>query len=362
MNAVSLDLHTPWFTTAVLKNISGCRKLKCSGDPQGCTRCLKEHITCSYWEKKRMGRPRKLVGNGKSASSVARIASNVQGCSQGLNDSQTLTPLPSMEVPPTEASCPKATFPDLAHFLDPPLLPAQLLGKSTTEAMCNAKDIGGSFLHLTVPQLPLTVPVEENDTASCPCLAAMYLSAADLDISKLQGFPLALASIKKALSTAQTMVTCEDCCKYVGLARRNVLLLINLLASITMAFGALLRRIGSDARTAETQGQRKSLTVGGCSMSNRLGEISCDEVVTIDMSGIEWKSVIDKFVRRYIRDDSEEPLTLEGVLRLMEQRQNWWHSALFCEGAAAQGGQRQQPREICLDLANQVRDLVKQLP
>ncbi|EXJ70549.1 uncharacterized protein A1O5_06619 [Cladophialophora psammophila CBS 110553] len=35
------------------------RKLKCSGEPTGCERCVKQNLTCHYSAQKQMGRPRK---------------------------------------------------------------------------------------------------------------------------------------------------------------------------------------------------------------------------------------------------------------------------------------------------------------
>lgn len=39
--------------------LAGKRKLRCSGEPAGCTRCLKHQIQCQYSVQKPMGRPRK---------------------------------------------------------------------------------------------------------------------------------------------------------------------------------------------------------------------------------------------------------------------------------------------------------------
>ena len=37
----------------------GKRKLKCSGEPTGCARCVKQNLTCHFSAQKQMGRPRK---------------------------------------------------------------------------------------------------------------------------------------------------------------------------------------------------------------------------------------------------------------------------------------------------------------
>lgn len=39
--------------------MEGKRKLKCSGESTGCTRCVKQNLTCHYSIQKQMGRPRK---------------------------------------------------------------------------------------------------------------------------------------------------------------------------------------------------------------------------------------------------------------------------------------------------------------
>ncbi|KAI9750434.1 MAG: hypothetical protein M4579_006473 [Chaenotheca gracillima] len=37
------------------------RKLKCSGEPSGCSRCVKDALPCRYSEQKQMGRPKKRL-------------------------------------------------------------------------------------------------------------------------------------------------------------------------------------------------------------------------------------------------------------------------------------------------------------
>ena len=53
---------------------SGKRKLKCSGEPGGCTRCIKQRQRCQYSEQKQMGRPRKKQRTSEDQTSTTEDA------------------------------------------------------------------------------------------------------------------------------------------------------------------------------------------------------------------------------------------------------------------------------------------------
>ncbi|KEF58041.1 uncharacterized protein A1O9_05964 [Exophiala aquamarina CBS 119918] len=54
---------------------AGKRKLKCSGEPTGCGRCIKQHLVCHYSVQKQMGRPRKRQKTDQDQSQHARARS-----------------------------------------------------------------------------------------------------------------------------------------------------------------------------------------------------------------------------------------------------------------------------------------------
>ena len=57
--AASIEhLLLDWLTEIDEQDTS-TRKLKCSGETSGCSRCKTEHIACKYTYQKQMGRPRK---------------------------------------------------------------------------------------------------------------------------------------------------------------------------------------------------------------------------------------------------------------------------------------------------------------
>lgn len=77
----------------------GKRKLKCSGEPAGCGRCLKQHLTCHYSVQSKMGRPRKRQ---KTDGSPDKDSKSDQ--SQGQREH---TPTQSAPDPPREKRCQK---------------------------------------------------------------------------------------------------------------------------------------------------------------------------------------------------------------------------------------------------------------
>ncbi|KAK5029967.1 hypothetical protein LTS07_005691 [Exophiala sideris] len=76
------------------------RKLKCSGEPAGCGRCIKQHLTCHYSIQSKMGRPRKRQRTDASPDQDTQP-------DQPRNQRQH-TPTQSAPDPPREKRCQKA--------------------------------------------------------------------------------------------------------------------------------------------------------------------------------------------------------------------------------------------------------------
>ncbi|KAI1610561.1 hypothetical protein EDD36DRAFT_444402 [Exophiala viscosa] len=76
------------------------RKLKCSGDPTGCGRCIKQHLTCHYSVQSKMGRPRKRQ---KTDTTPDQDTQPDQPTDQRQH-----TPTQSAPDPPRQKQCQKA--------------------------------------------------------------------------------------------------------------------------------------------------------------------------------------------------------------------------------------------------------------
>ncbi|KAF7513363.1 hypothetical protein GJ744_009784 [Endocarpon pusillum] len=108
------------------------RKLRCSGQPMGCTRCTKQHLTCHYSLQLQMGRPRKRrkiaeePGEGQLPHSA--LAEMLVSNANGLNETNQLVQNGFQMVHqdscpiPTPSSTSSATPPSLAPVPDEDLL------------------------------------------------------------------------------------------------------------------------------------------------------------------------------------------------------------------------------------------------
>ncbi|EXJ86602.1 hypothetical protein A1O3_03555 [Capronia epimyces CBS 606.96] len=103
------------------------RKLKCSGAPSGCERCLKQHLICHYSAQKQMGRPRKKQ-KVDHTSELTDTTVSAQSTECGSQDDLQSTPLPtrSLSRPPGEPAQP----------VDP-VLPVSAIERTQFENVCN---------------------------------------------------------------------------------------------------------------------------------------------------------------------------------------------------------------------------------
>ncbi|KAK5047901.1 hypothetical protein LTR84_006089 [Exophiala bonariae] len=72
------------------------RKLKCSGEPAGCGRCTKQHLTCHYSIQKQMGRPRKRQKTDHDDTAI-------------VDQSRAKSPSPLVQLQPDPAIDPELT-------------------------------------------------------------------------------------------------------------------------------------------------------------------------------------------------------------------------------------------------------------
>ncbi|KAJ5131756.1 hypothetical protein N7448_005914 [Penicillium atrosanguineum] len=245
------------------------RKLKCSGELTGCTRCLKQSITCHYSVQKQMGRPPKKRAREDEDAPDFSTHANVW---------------PSPEVtPPKYSQDEQSTLPDMAAQLCPQIFWQGLHAMNTSNDILGDQDNQKwqerpKNPNLPVPQsespwpdfstvteatsslypvhttlqdnidaLPLTPPVSSpsDPTPQCTCLSYLYLCLSH--ISSLSAFPVnshILCSLYIAARTAQSVIRCEACPKVFATGVQNVMFTGTLL---TVVADAWLRVYHSDA-------------------------------------------------------------------------------------------------------------------
>ncbi|KIX96981.1 uncharacterized protein Z520_07095 [Fonsecaea multimorphosa CBS 102226] len=143
-----LDSEIPAYSSAFdadpsVKRHSACdecrkRKLKCSGEPAGCARCLKHNLTCHYSAQKQMGRPRKRqkiddANDFPQADGIEGISSAetsyVNGVLQPTPGASIPTPYHHPLHPPPPAVVESAIDPELSE---------KAVERTNFENICNA--------------------------------------------------------------------------------------------------------------------------------------------------------------------------------------------------------------------------------
>ncbi|KAJ6131062.1 hypothetical protein N7523_001522 [Penicillium sp. IBT 18751x] len=246
------------------------RKLKCSGELAGCTRCLKQSIICHYSVQKQMGRPPKKRSREDDDAPDFSRHPNVWPSPEVTppNYSQDETPT----VPDMAAQlCPQVYWQGL-HAMHPsndiprdedhqnwraerpknpnlPIPPSESPWPdySTVTEATSSLYPAHITLQDNIDALPLTPPVSNSSEPppQCTCLSYLYLCLSH--ISSLASFPVnshTLCSLYIAARTAQSVIRCKACPKVFATGVQNVMFTGTLL---TVVADAWLRVYHSDA-------------------------------------------------------------------------------------------------------------------
>ncbi|KAJ8061093.1 hypothetical protein OCU04_010167 [Sclerotinia nivalis] len=366
------------------------RKLACSKDPNGCGRCVREHITCHYSEQKPMGRPRKR----QFTETIRDEPINVQNQLQPLPDDGTLPPLFGDEF----------DYFDGANFTEPyftnsnfnesgnaqqftqtlPLDTPNPLWASNAERgqgiwqFGDADILGGPIdfsnidMHKSSEPQPLANQVPELSTGAnpsssspkgsdgpspvsgdkCSCLSSMYLS-----LSALQQFPSeideALKVVRGASLVASKAIWCPSCGAIALIspippteAFQNTMLIGTILPIIANGYGRLLKMVDEATAEAIAKGQTKIFRYrdsGGLYEHQKpldQAENCIDEVFLMadrEMQPAEWRTTVRALLRADIYGHEQPGYKYKGlrdIISEMEQRQNARHNILDAQVAA----------------------------
>ncbi|KAI1143331.1 hypothetical protein F5Y05DRAFT_408776 [Hypoxylon sp. FL0543] len=282
------------------------RKLACTKEPDGCSRCKREGIACHYSPQKPMGRPRKRPrdeSSNENAEAVAVPASK-----------NTMTELPPTTEDPGLAFLSLLTGGEVNHdalgalspekgypfsfgytgdslgdigfdpvpqhapsfspsnidpslfvsILEPPLSAEQVPNLSPNSAS-TPESVSSSGSVAAAVQPPITAST--NLTGTCAHTAALYL-ALDAMQKVPEGVEAALAHARKATRTAYDVVYCPVCSFKIeppdhaaadDVMRnfQNLMLLAALIPSIVHAYERILRAV--DEETARATAERRRL-------------------------------------------------------------------------------------------------------
>lgn len=366
------------------------RKMKCSGEPTGCTRCIKQALTCHFSKQAVMGRPRKKRKTSEEAGTVEARQPQVSTeksipdfvGAKARDDFDSVCPgpvtqyikrrtpappppfltqgslyeqsgsflgtgsegTPPTESPPTPILFEQAAYPtDVANWPDfstMTMLP-QIVQDNHPEASSSSEH---SQSVDSIDALRVLPP-----TPACPCLPNLYLTLSSL--STLTSFPISIhtiESLQTAHRTAQSVLYCTICPTKFQSGMQNVMLSGTLLTVLADHWNRV--------RTASAH----ELRSGFITHANN-GDLL--EPPLTEIESLEWRTFAYHLLRANVFGDRSYPLsspgeqevrpdeaspsellqelqhlasvslpkstpTLQELIQAMDRRQSSWHSQI----------------------------------
>lgn len=292
----------------------GARKLGCSKDPGGCSRCAREGVRCVYSPQKRMGRPKKkrLVEKGqpdepslpwgmdgsKEGGLPQPYSPNLSAFGGPIPSYNPLELMPNLDMPFTAGS--QLQVPTDSFFdIDMSLFQSTDMGcfdpAGENDGPCSDVELTRGSVHRIFEAIGTYVFSKNNGTAdhppdtseassltetaapatnkrskafpnaSCPCLSSIYL-ALDSLTSIPDNIPAAIAVARKASKTAHDVIQCPVCSLPLTedplsvppfQSQQNMFLLSALLSSLSNAYTRLLELV--DTATAEASSESRHI-------------------------------------------------------------------------------------------------------
>ncbi|KAJ5494719.1 transcriptional regulator family: Fungal Specific TF [Penicillium fimorum] len=329
------------------------RKLKCSGELTGCSRCIKQSLSCNYSIQKQMGRPPKK-----------RTRTDDEGVDFPPLSGAEIWPSPEDSQQSSSGMSPNiSTFPDADHLCPqffwrpgtntnlPQSQPADLLSgyddhnhtwkpdrlkqsnlpvfpssspwpdfSAVSEATAMPMPLpfpNPSTFPPTLPLSPATSVSSDSATPGCTCLSYIYLSLSHM--TSISSFPVnshTLCSLYIAARTARDVIRCQVCPKAFSTGFQNIMFLGTLL---TVVADSWLRVSQADAMDLGMQAAPPHFV---------------SEVHQSPDPAQVWKSWLHQVVRRAVIGGpvapgaivacSEQP-DLLSMIGELENRQRRWH-------------------------------------
>ncbi|KAL2841080.1 hypothetical protein BJX68DRAFT_245946 [Aspergillus pseudodeflectus] len=231
------------------------RKLKCSGELSGCSRCIKQSLVCHYSVQKQMGRPPKkrlreddtdlsfldLPNNGPwpSSSAISKPTTDYgTEVPDMLEDPQLLS-----SMYPTPYAFPYRLSSDEEHHHTWQLAPNETLSSipPTTSPWPDFSSVSAAAPNPFTMPPGLTPPMSNSGcqpdpsaNKECSCLSYLYLCLSHL--SSLKPFPVSqhtICSLYISARTAQAVIRCQACPTKFDTGLQNVMFtgtLLNVIA------------------------------------------------------------------------------------------------------------------------------------
>lgn len=345
MSAVSRSSHHAITSTDWTDRHAGGKKLKCTGEQPACARCVKEYIACVYSPQKQMGRPKKRQRSdaaqesdqpaeaqwsnampSNEQNSFDEHAFNTSFNTSGLDTALT----PSGNLQPWLPSGFDMTLGDAA-LPDETSIPALTPDSSSTSPPSFNLPHDLSHSHQPTQMVDPSLQVMMNP--ACACLSSMYLTLNTLQtMDAAFSFPFALHPLREAISTAGSVLNCEECPKRFITAIQNTHLVGTLIVSIAERFSKVLEAINRESARAAAANETKKFRLADLNTSTshlHTGGLGCAAAFSIDLLPAEWRSMAKKVVKAEVHGPSggnDCCVYFMSLPRQMTERQTRWHT------------------------------------
>ncbi|QSS54402.1 C6 finger domain-containing protein [Histoplasma capsulatum var. duboisii H88] len=366
------------------------RKLKCSGEAGGCSRCVKQSLYCHYSIQKPMGRPPKSRARQEDAQIpvTAPQFPDYPRCIPGLVGSPPFSLAGSTRaVPGTTMDAPYTSYmmsPDLYAASNPIYgergpgqTPIQLpVSSYPTQPSYSQPSGGGMFTPppssttFPISSVPVTAPEayrQLQPLSPCSCVSYMYLCLNSL--STLTCFPPSsqtLSTLYNAARNARGVIYCEICPQAFNSLVQNLMIL-----------GSLLNVIGDtwfkvSHMDAEQLGRNVLSPAFIASLPSDPGERQrrwkrwLRHVVRHGVIGSAITPMVDS-----VQEESSGCPSLLSLIQELEARQRWWHAQARDhtdyrtgipkpnnEVPTSEGGQPQDTEYMCSRMAGTARQVI----
>ncbi|KAL8766440.1 MAG: hypothetical protein Q9194_006268 [Teloschistes cf. exilis] len=355
--------------------LPGTRKVKCSGDSAGCTRCHAEGIKCHYSDKKPMGRPRKRPR--ESYDPKNQFATDLASMGVGESDLHGvgdiaaptgLAPITASDFAwdlPSILSQDVVTAGEWNPLCSPDLIDLPFPNAANVNTATNgSEDIEDSSISSNLASSSRSAAAI---SAPCSCLKELYAMLASFQSLPPLSFPSSRGPLLKATSLCRAVVRCPMCPQDYPSALQNLMLLTTLLPLIVHGYAKLLQHIHEQA----AQGCAVTFRVGDTSQAAshlHTGTPDCPMGFNIELDADEWSAMARKVVKQDVYGNAQNMDCLLGVVEELEQRQHIWHVLRPFDSHDPNPGCQYQPPEdesgesrLCLRLVDQSRKAIEAL-
>ena len=365
---------------------AGFRKLKCSGEPEGCSRCKSERTTCHYSPKKVMGRPRKrrreeAEDNVHTEGDTGALEGKAVGTADGVIQDWDLTTFSGNEPGlgaddfyfpahgferPNRNSFEAGSIPSLSDIQASIIGPSEGPPPGLEHDFLSRDDLDQPFSTFIDNPIQLQTPpnapdeldsnncIIENAVVRCSCLSNLYSMLANFQSLPAPSFPYSMGILKSAAALSHEVVVCQCCTQMYNTALQNSMLLGTLLHLLIMEYAKLLKHIDEKSKESE----KVAFRFGDPSSpfdSRHTGLPDCPMAITIDITSDEWRTLARKAVAQEVLGNAQGSLGLIGLVQKMKDRQASLHER-FSKGqclvmpAANHQPHAEKPDHSCMQI------------